>query len=242
MGEINERKLEEALMNGTDEAVHLKEAVWANIEKDLAFKKDKKPKKKIGIFKYGVIAAALALVVLATNTKYVNLAVDKIKDMFAPTKIINQTLEGDLEETQVELEASSQKYIIYVDKSIYEIVKEKDKDIIRPKERVETLPEVSMTIEQVAKKPEEAAKDIEQELNSKFPKVTNLGEVTTPVKGLAYHAIDGNLATSTVVDYYIVDNEKGGSFIIKKQYFLEVAEGHGVRFDNMLKEFKIIKE
>lgn len=87
--------------------------------------------------------------VLATNTKYVDAAVDKIKEMFAPTKIIQQTLEGDAEEIEVELEASSEKYIIYVDKSIYEVVKEKDKDIIRPKEILETLPEISMTIEQV---------------------------------------------------------------------------------------------
>lgn len=242
MGDINEKMLEEALIKGTNEAIDLKETVWTNIEKELAFKKGKSSRKKVGIFKYVGIAAAFALVILATNTSYVNAAVDKIKDIFAPTKIIEQSLEGDLEETQVELESSSQKYIIYVDKSIYEVIKEKDKDIIRPKESLESLPEISMTIEQLAKKPEEAVKDIEKELNDKFPNVTNLGEITTPINGLALHALEGNKATSTVVDYYIVDNEKGGSFIIKKHYFLEASEGHGVRFDNMLKEFKIVRE
>ena len=224
MDKINEKLLKEALVKGTDEATALKERVWTNIEKELDFKEDKNLKKKRPIFKYAGVAAALAIVVFATNTSYVNAAVDKIKGMFAPTKTIEQSLEGNIEKTEMDLEVSSQKYVIYVDKSIYEVIKEKDKDIIRPKESLESLPEISMTIEQLAKKPEEAVKDIEKELNDKFPNVTNLGEITTPINGLALHALEGNKATSTVVDYYIVDNEKGGSFIIKKHYFLEALK------------------
>jgi hypothetical protein len=242
MDKINEKLLKEALVKGTDEATALKERVWTNIEKELDFKEDKNLKKKRPIFKYAGVAAALAIVVFATNTSYVNAAVDKIKGMFAPTKTIEQSLEGNIEKTEMDLEVSSQKYVIYVDKSIYELIKEEGKDIIKPKGILENLPEVSMTIEQVAKKPSEAAIDIEKELQNKFPVVKNLGEVSRPLKALALHGIEGHKGDSTVVDYYIVDNEKGGSFIIKKQYFLEAAEGHGVRFDNMLKEFKIINE
>lgn len=39
--------------------------------------------------------------------------------------------------------------------------------------------------------------------------------------------------------YEFVQGEEG-SFIITQRYFLEASEGHGVRFDEMLKQFKIL--
>jgi hypothetical protein len=37
-----------------------------------------------------------------------------------------------------------------------------------------------------------------------------------------------------------VDDNQGGSYVIEQHLFLEAAEGHGVRFYHMLKEFKVV--
>ncbi|WP_163195792.1 hypothetical protein [Clostridium thermarum] len=246
MAEINEKKLQEALIKKTDEAVKLKEMVWSNIEKKLNSEEVKTvttKRKKKGILKYAGIAAAFAAIVLAANPQYVDAAVDKIKELFVPQKTIEQSLEGDTEETKVDLEVSPQKYIIYIDKERYELKNIDGKDIIKPINMPESYPEVSMTIEQVTDKaPGEVLADIEAELKSKYSDVRQAEEVTEPVKGLNIRALGGNQWDSPVVNYYLVDNTNGGSFIIKEQYFLEASEGHGARFYHMLKEFKIVNE
>lgn len=245
MDEINEKKLEEALLKGTDDAVKLKAVVWSNIEKRLDSEEVKTmniKKKKRGIFKYAGIAAAFLAIFLATNPQYVDAAVDKIRELFEPTKIIEQNLEGTGEETKVDLEVSPQKYIIYVDKAMYDLKTEDGKDVIKPINQAAGYPEVSMTIEQVDKAPDAALADIEKELKSTFKEVLPAEQITVPVKGLSIHAVNGNKWDDAVVNYYILDNTKGGSFIIKAKYFLEASEGHGARFYNMLKEFKIVNE
>jgi RNA polymerase sigma factor (sigma-70 family) len=45
-----------------------------------------------------------------------------------------------------------------------------------------------------------------------------------------------------VVKYYLIDNGQGGTFVIEQHYFVEASEGHGARFDNMLKQFQVTKE
>jgi hypothetical protein len=246
MDEINEKKLQEALLSNTDEAVKLKAMVWSNIDKRLDSEEVKTmsiKKRKRGILKYAGLAAAFAAIILATNPQYVDAAVDKIKELFVPTKTIEQSLEGNTEETQVDLEVSPQKYVIYIDKAMYELKNVAGKDIITPINKAEGYPEVSLTIEQATDKvPADVLADIEKELKSKYSDVKPFEEVTEPVKGLSIRALGGNKWNSPVVNYYIVDNTKGGSFIIKEQYFLEASEGHGARFYHMLKEFKIVSE
>jgi hypothetical protein len=109
MDEMNEKKIEEALFNGTDEASELKDMVWRNIEESLNFKEEKivtmnrYKKKKSNKLKYGGIAAALLAVVLFTNMDQVNAAVDKIRDLFVPNKTIEQPIEGTKEKQRLSL-------------------------------------------------------------------------------------------------------------------------------------------
>ena len=91
--------------------------------------------------------------------------------------------------------------------------------------------------------PEELAVRFEEELKADFSKVDAAREVTEPVEGIYIHAIDGGTQwDDEVVNYYLVDNTQGGTFIIKQKYFLEAAEGHGARFYHMLEEFVIVPE
>jgi len=66
--------------------------------------------------------------------------------------------------------------------------------------------------------------------------------VKEPINSIFIYAGGATKWNDPVSKYYFVDNTKGGTFVIKQQLFLEAAEGHGVRFDNMVKEFKIVNE
>ncbi|MCM8901684.1 hypothetical protein KVG29_10680 [Caldicoprobacter algeriensis] len=122
------------------------------------------------------------------------------------------------------------------------MVKQDGKDRIVPNvDPGDNLPEVYMEIQRVAdKSPQEMAAQIEAELKSSFETVENYGVIEDPVKSISLRARSGLKPNATIVRYYLVDDKQGGTFIIKQQYFLEAAEGHGARFYHMLKEFKVV--
>lgn len=241
-----DKKISDALLENTEEVTELKDMVWNNIQRELnldALKEENmKPKKsRISIIsKYGSIAAAVAII-LSLNTQFGQAAVGKIKDLFAPNKSITQQLEGTKEQSNVALEESPMKYIIYIDEERYTMKHLEGKDIITANIKAENAPEVFMEIQQVKdKKPEVIASELQKELTGKYDKVENKGAVNSPVKGILIYASSGSEWNSPIIKYYLVDNTEGGTFVIKQQLFLEASEGHGVRLDNMLKDFKII--
>ncbi|MPN40220.1 hypothetical protein SDC9_187756 [bioreactor metagenome] len=189
-----------------------------------------------------MVAAALAVVIFS-NTEYGHATANKIREIFVTNKTITQSLEGMDEESDVSLKEGSSKYIIYIDEERYTMVSENGKDKIYSKIKSENLPEVYMEIDQVkGKSPKIVASEIERTLKDKYPSVENNGEVTDPIEGILISAYSGSNWNDTVIKYYFVDNKEGGTFIIKEQYFLEAAEGHGARFYNMIKQFKIVEE
>lgn len=168
-------------------------------------------------------------------------AITKIQDLLVPEKQVKENIEGIEEKTDVSLNKSEMGYVIYIDENRYTMDKSENKDKIIPRDKAENLPEVFMEIEQVENEAvEEVAIEIEKKLRYNFKMTESNGRVKEPIEGIYLYANTGNQRNDTVVKYYIIDNTKGGSFIIKQQFFLEASEGHGVRFDNMLKEFKII--
>lgn len=243
-----DKKISDALLEGTEEITELKDMVWSNIQKELNLDVKKteyvKPKKnRISNFvKYGSIAAAVAIA-LGINTQFGQAAVGKIKDLFVPNKAIKQQLEGTKEQSNVTLKESSMKYIIYIDEERYTMQHLEGKDKITAKIKAENAPEVFMEIQQVKdKKPEVIASELQKELMAKYEKVENKGTVNEPIKAKLIYASSGVQWNSPIVRYYLVDDTKTGTFIIKQQLFLEASEGHGVRLNNMLKEFKIVNQ
>jgi hypothetical protein len=249
---MEDKKLKEALLQGTDEAVELKDMVWNNIERELNLDRSKKKnmtrssrrkKNNISSFvRYGSIAAAVAIVI-GMNTQYGQAAVGKIKEIFVPNKVVKQELEGTTSENKVTLKESSMKYVIYIDEELYTMQSSEGKDKIVTKNKYENFPEVFMEIQQIKdKKPGVVASELQKELKGKFKKVDEAKVVKEPVNSTFIYANNGSKWNDTVVKYYLVDNTKGGTFIIKEQLFLEASEGHGARFDNMVKEFKVVNE
>lgn len=248
MDHRDEKKIRDAILEGTEEVAELKDMVWSNIQKELNFDLRKKTpmrrrKKKISNFiKYGSIAAAV-VIVMGINTQYGQAAVSKIKDLFVPNKVVKQQLEGMEEENNVALKEGSMKYIIYIDEERYTMEHLDGKDKITAKAKAQNAPEVFMEVQQIKdKNPQVIASELEKELKTKYVKVENRGTVNGPVKGTFIYANSGSQWNSAILRYYLVDNTKGGTFVIKQQFFLEAEEGHGARLDNMLKEFKIISE
>jgi len=100
-----------------------------------------------------------------------------------------------------------------------------------------------MEITQVAnEKPEDLVKKIEAELKVDFPELREIENVTEPVEGYLLHGINGSEWDSNVVHLYVISNGNEGSYVIREDYFLEAAEGHGARFHYMLESFEIVEE
>jgi len=245
-----DEKITEALQKGTENAVNYKDKVWEGIRIEIEpryrgvrrmSKKNKKSRKMPKILGAGVVAAALAFVFF-TETYPGRAAIDRIKEMFVPEKQIVQEIEGSQEDTSVELKESKMGYILYIDEERYYMEQKDGVDRIVAKHQPENAPEVFMEISQVEdKSPEELAEELKVELKSELEIFKDIGKVTEPIDAIFFYGLSGSQWDSKVVRYYLVDNTKGGTFVIKQQYFLEAAEGHGVRLDNILKEFRIVE-
>jgi hypothetical protein len=242
----HDKKIRDALIEGTDDIKDFKNAIWNNIEKEInKIDNDEidlkmKTKNKYNFIKHGSIAAALVIGLVAT-TSYGDAAIDSIKKLFEPNKVVEQQIEGMGEKTNMKLSENTTNYIIYYDKDIYNMKSIEGKDIITPINKAENYPEVSMTIEQVAdKRPHVLASEIEKDIKEKYSVVENKGLVNEPVTGILISTRAGSNSKDPVINYYLIENNRGGTFKITQKYFVEASEGHGARFYNMLKEFKII--
>lgn len=245
-----DKKIREALKKSTkqsSEALHEENfnIIMSKInEIDKGDRKMPKRKSALGkIISIGTTAAVL-LITLSTFTQPGQAALEKIRQYFEPQKQVETEVEGNKEVVDSRLQQSEMGYVIYYDQERYKVVEDGDTDRIVMKETYEGIPEVYMEISQdMDSTPEELAALLEEELKTDFSKVNPAEKVSEPVKGIYIHAIDGGTEwDDEVINYYLVDNTQGGTFIIKQKYFLEASEGHGARFYSMLKEFVIVEE
>ncbi len=243
-----EQKISEALKLATDKPskeLHDEtfQAIMRRIDKnDKGDRKMLKRKSKIGkIITIGTTAAVI-LLALTFNTQPGQAALERIREYFEPEKSIVTEIEGTEEVIDSKLQESEMGYVLYFDQERYKVSTIGDVDRIELIEKADYIPDVYMEISQDKNRlPAAVAKDLEAALKEEFDRVDEIQTVTEPVDGLFLHAINGGKEwDDVVVTYYLVDNTRGGTFVIKQQYFLEASEGHGARFKNMLKEFVII--
>ncbi|MCA0753977.1 hypothetical protein KP806_02900 [Paenibacillus sp. N4] len=250
-----DRKLKERLLEESRQPDGVKEEIWNRIEARLNMennltqdvKIDSKGRdafmRKIKITT-GVAAAAVAAAVFFTlpaGTAFM----EDVKSWFVPEKKVEVEVEGHKEQTDQELhldEAGS--YAIYYDKERYKLVQQDGKDVITTKEPLpEGYPEVSLTIEQYRdEEPAGLAEKAAEALAERYAKVRGITQVNEPVAGYRISAINGNDARSEVEVVYVTDNGGKGSYMLTLKYFLEAAEGHGARFEQMLKEFRVLEQ
>jgi hypothetical protein len=251
--------IQDSLRNGTDTSLREKEQIWSRISNKLdEIDTSQQKRHQTNSFRakktrrWMIITASIASIFLAliitTTTEQGQALILHVRQWLEPEKSIQQELEGTKEntkvnlhqkETQTEQDAS---FVIYVDEERYQLNKDNGQFRITAP-LPEKYPEVYMDIsQQTGTKPKTAMEKIKQELTTKQLHVGKIEQVKSPVMGYRLRADQGNKNwNDEVIVYYVVSNKLQGSFIIKQKYFLEASEGHGSRFDNMLKEFKIVK-
>jgi len=250
MSNFDERAKEALDKRTEQETIGLKEKIWNDLEKELFSEENvnkgavKILKKKNRVIPIIITTAAALIIAFSLQTDTGMAFIKGIKDMFVPEKVITQSIEGQDEKTDVNLnEGADAEYIIYVDETRYKMISGDKADVITTIEPFpEKYPEVTMEIKQVAdQKPEALVKKFEAELKKDFPELRAVETVTEPVEGFLLHGLNGSDWDAKVVHAYVISNGKDGSYIITENYFLEAAEGHGARFHHMLESFEIVE-
>lgn len=242
-----DKNIEESLEEMSNFHPEEKDEIWNKIENKLFSERRSsiKPKRKKGRWGLLTAAAVVMIVVFGIQTETGSALVDKVKSMFEPEKEIVQNLEGMEEETNLQLnEGKESEYVIYVDEERYVMTSTEDQDTITTKEPLDAqYPEVSMTISQVKDRgTSEVVMDMKEKVLTDYPNIIIEEEVSAPLSGYMFFAKkDGVEWNTEVTKVYVLDNGAGGSFVIQQRYFSEAEEGHGVRFDEMVKEFHIVK-
>lgn len=247
-----EGQLKKALMDHTDDSLKMKEEIWNRLDEELFNEEPSQPRKvkkmKRRALPLLIAAAAVILLVFSFQTDTGMALIDRVKELFAPEKEVIQSIEGQEEETNVQLnEGKDADYVIYIDEERYKMIHGEgdEADVITTKEPLpERYPEVTMTIEQVPDTaPDTLVDEIEKQLKAEFPDLRAVEQVTEPVEGYQLHGIanGGMQWDDPVVHAYVISNGQTGSFVITERYFLEAAEGHGARFYAMLQEFHIVE-
>lgn len=247
-----EQKIREALEKESGNLEGHKEEIWKNLEAfihseplkgvaDMSEKKKKNPERNKWL-RYGLVASLLAVFVF-TSTSIGQAAVKSVVNFFIPQKTIVEELEGEKEDTEVELSEMDSGYIIYLDKERYDIMEMDGYDLITPKpvDGMELSKLYFMEISQDReRKPEELAAQRRMDLMARYDETIGPEVVTYPIDAVAVRGknLGGKLELER---YYYFDNQKGGSFIIRQMLTVEAEAGHGARFDNMLKEMRIVE-
>ena len=245
-----DNKIKKALEDKIKITKEDKQEIWNNIDRELFLEKKKgevknmKSKKKRHI---SFVAAAAAVVILfvGTQTEAGHALIHQIKEMFASQKQITQEIEGNQEKTNVQLQTPSKSnYIIYVDQERYQFIEGEKSDKIVMKTPVEgDFPEVSMEIQQIVDKtPEVIVEELAAQIKAEYEIFYEPKKIEEPIEGWVIRGLGGHKWDSPIINVYVVSNGNQGSFIITQNYFLEAEEGHVVRFDEMVKEFRIINE
>ena len=240
-------KLKQALRDHTETPAEVKKEIWHNLEAELfAEQKETVDMKKqpARFIKYVASVAAALMIILSLQTPTGHAVINQIKAMFVPEKEITQNIEGMEENQNVNLnEGRESSYVVYVDEERYQLIKGDDADRVMPRVPLgENYPEVTMEIKQVeGKEPHVIAQELSLGMKDDFPIFFETREVKDPVTGWMIEGVAGNEWNSPVVKVYVISNQNQGSFVITQRYFLEATEGHGARFDEMLKEFHLVE-
>lgn len=240
-----EQQIKDHLLQETEVSTDQKEETWNKIETELFSSKKKKYTKKYRWRLAVGFAALVFLVVFGSSTDMVQGMIENIKSLFVEEKQQEIELEGMKEEENVQLEVNQElNYVIYFDHDRYKLEEGESGDRIVPiQELEERYPEVSMEIiKESNTSTEEVVERIKQEMDGLEIRAEE--KVSEPMESISIRAIkEGESNWNTpVYQWYITPTEEEQVFVIKQSYFLEAAEGHGVRFDYILESFEIVKE
>ncbi|WP_301110046.1 hypothetical protein [Sporosarcina sp.] len=154
-----------------------------------------------------------------------------------PSMELVQSVEGEEEVVTMDLVIGHNSlYSMYIDAERYQLDEEDKKDVLSPVVSVpDGYPEVKMEILYIEERnPDRVKNDFEKEYDFSLEEE----QVTEPVNSISLHGTSGTTPDSVVVTIYLLD-AFGGTLLIKETYFLEAQEGHGARFEQILKTLEL---
>lgn len=216
--------------------------------------------KKIKSFRYGWVAAVLAVVfVLMFSQTPLGAAafsvikenvIELVENLFPPKDVVVY-IEGETEimthvpavqeaSTQENVNLSFPGFVIYYDSELYTMVKENDVTYIRYIAD-DNLPVREMEIKYIPDvKTEELAVSVKNEMSSEWAGVSEIYNLYgTEAVCFDFYAGDDWDSVCGKISFFSAGNN--GAFQITARYFGEAQEGHGVRFAQMLQTFEVIE-
>lgn len=242
------------LKEETNEASKLKDVTWEHIHDELFSTKQVKFNKTVKRTAQIIVAAvAIVMLMIGVSSTTGEAMINNLRDMFVNKKEVEIDIEGEKEQSHVELKTNEElNYIIYVDEERYKLIEGEGSQKIVPKQEWDDeYPEVSMEIVQLENSKSSATvQQVKKEISNLDMEITREKFVSSPLKATMISAIGkddagtegkiGSLGDTPVRNYYITNDEQGQLFLIRVIYFLEAAEGHGSRFYHMLESFEIV--
>lgn len=217
-------------------------------------------RKKIKSFRYGWVAAVLAVVfVLMFSQTSLGAAafsiikenvIEFVESLFPPKEVVVY-IEGETEimthmsavqetSTQENANLSSPGFVIYYDSEIYTMVEENNVTYIRYISD-DNLPVREMEIKFIPDvKPEELADVVRNEMCSEWVYVSEIYDLYG-TDAVCFDFSAGDEWNSVCGKVSIFSAGENGAFLITAHYFGEAQEGHGVRFAQMLQTFEVIE-
>ncbi len=133
-------------------------------------------------------------------------------------------------------------FAIYVNEEIYTASEEDGAYVIRPISPLpEEFPPIDLTITHMEGRCDKAAamESVTRQLAETYAQVS---EAEKTESALFRTAGDGTAWDDAQAMVLCVDDGYGGSFVLTARYFTEAAEGHGVRFRDMMDTFTVVYE
>lgn len=217
----------------------------------------KKKAKKTSVRWIAAVVAVLIMVLAFFQTAPSAAAIEIVKDavtsfieMLFPPKDIPINVEGMTEEVhheagglvpEVQEDGTVQTpgFAIYYDTESYVMSEENGVTYIRFITENE-LPPCEVEIRHIPNTdPADAAAAAKDQMGERWK---NISEITAleDRDGVIFWASEGSDWDSACEDVYFLSDGGSGSFQITARYFMEAAEGHGVRFGQMVKTFEVI--
>lgn len=132
-------------------------------------------------------------------------------------------------------------FAIYVNEDIYTASEADGVYIIRPVSALpEGFPPIDLTITHLENRSKgQAMEDVSMTLAETYAQVSDMEETEST---LLRTAGDGAAWDAAQAMALCVDDGCGGCFVLTARYFTEAAEGHGVRFRDMMDTFTVVYE
>ncbi len=145
-------------------------------------------------------------------------------------------IEGMEEKISLSLFKSQQHpFGLYFDEEGYEWKEEDGKDILIPHLKPEDK-DVWMAIWHEEKSVEEVVEEKRKILEEEYDE-TILEDINHPLQAVRLNALQQRDGEDMIEDWYIVEAQDGGVFLIQQKLFTEAVEGHGRRFELFLEHF-----